>query len=56
MLRFQIVFQSPRTGKFESNFIKEKKWQKDISSMRFNPLERGNSNQINPDKNLDGAY
>ena len=40
------MFQSPRTGKFESNFnLKEKKMKNYITAC-FNPLERGNSNQI----------
>ena len=42
-------FQSPRTGKFESNGS-----MKDIMEYVycFNPLERGNSNQIANSKNM----
>ena len=39
------AFQSPRTGKFESNYAKKIQRRKNEKS-RFNPLERGNSNQI----------
>ena len=37
-------FQSPRTGKFESNAQLRKEWE--VGDNGFNPLERGNSNQI----------
>ena len=37
-------FQSPRTGKFESNV--ENMEMLGSPQNRFNPLERGNSNQI----------
>ena len=37
-------FQSPRTGKFESNVIYRVKVLEEF--IGFNPLERGNSNQI----------
>ena len=37
-------FQSPRTGKFESNLSKFH--SKGLVEICFNPLERGNSNQI----------
>ena len=36
-------FQSPRTGKFESNFVPVRL---ELDVFSFNPLERGNSNQI----------
>ena len=38
------MFQSPRTGKFESNKNKGENMNK--VQISFNPLERGNSNQI----------
>ena len=37
------MFQSPRTGKFESNVTVE---NMEMLGSRFNPLEQGNSNQI----------
>ena len=39
-------FQSPRTGKFESNPDKILMAHIDLIPLCFNPLERGNSNQI----------
>ena len=38
-------FQSPRSGKFESNMFL-KRWILKISNFCFNPLDRGNLNQI----------
>ena len=38
------MFQSPRSGKFESNFGKYFNALPDYQ--RFNPLDRGNLNQI----------
>ena len=38
------MFQSPRSGKFESN--KLEKFLNELKSARFNPLDRGNLNQI----------
>ena len=40
------AFQSPRTGKFESNSNKIEFGDSQKEVERFNPLERGNSNQI----------
>ena len=42
----KLLFQSPRTGKFESNFQYKIRPSNPGSSGCFNPLERGNSNQI----------
>ena len=39
------MFQSPRTGKFESNTVFPVSVFKG-GRVRFNPLEQGNSNQI----------
>ena len=42
-----ISFQSPRSGKFESNRLIATMWDK-LDNNRFNPLDRGNLNQIYP--------
>ena len=39
------VFQSPRSGKFESNIYLER-WNGKIGRAGFNPLDRGNLNQM----------
>ena len=39
------MFQSPKTGKFESNGYAQPQ-QRAAAPQRFNPLKRGNSNQI----------
>ena len=40
-----FTFQSPRSGKFESNKSNQAS-QKEVGVIGFNPLDRGNLNQI----------
>ena len=40
------MFQSPRSGKFESNVILNRKDLNMQPLQRFNPLDRGNLNQM----------
>ena len=39
-------FQSPRSGKFESNLYPPRRERLSDTSYRFNPLDRGNLNQM----------
>ena len=41
----EIMFQSPRSGKFESNELTTRK-AREVKHAGFNPLDRGNLNQI----------
>ena len=52
-----MMFQSPRTGKFESNLIDEIYGLfKSRVKKGFNPLERGNSNQMVLGEGTGGYY
>ena len=46
MFRVSVAFQSPKSGKFESNTDETNCSSLSVNNKRFNPLNRGNLNQI----------